>query len=164
MSDVRWLSEGRTLPRSTAAAEGEADIDHYIKEGLSPTEIMVQHPELKEQVEERYAEGKYHAATHSEYFRQLAAKNLAEAWEKFGGPTLAARGKADFKLFEARRITPLSPGSSIEPTPATGCSSRSTGSITGSIVPHHRTIVSRISGSPTASTTRFSSMLCEIGR
>ena len=74
----------------------EADIDHYIKEGLSPTEIVVQHPELKEQVEERYAEGKYHAATHYEYFRQLAAKNLAEAWEKFGGPTLAAWGKADF--------------------------------------------------------------------
>ncbi len=74
----------------------EADIDHYINEGLSPSEIVVQHPKLKEQVEERYAEGKYHAATHYEYFRQLAAKNLAEAWEKFGGMTLAAWGKADF--------------------------------------------------------------------
>jgi hypothetical protein len=51
---------------------------------------------LKEQVDERYAEGKYHATTHYEYFRQLATKNLAEAWQKFGGRTLAAWGKADF--------------------------------------------------------------------
>jgi dienelactone hydrolase len=68
----------------------EADIDHYIKEGLSPSEIAVKHPVLKEQVDERYTERKYHAATHYEYFRQLTAKNLAEAWQKFGGRTLAA--------------------------------------------------------------------------
>jgi uncharacterized protein len=74
----------------------EANIDHYINEGLSPSEIVVKHPELKEQVDERYAEGKYHATTHYEYFRQLATKNLAEAWQKYGGRTLAACGKADF--------------------------------------------------------------------
>lgn len=74
----------------------DADIEHYIKEGLSPSEIVAKYPDLKGRVEEHYAEGKYHAATHYEYFRQLAAKNLAEAWGKFGGRALAVWGKADF--------------------------------------------------------------------
>jgi pimeloyl-ACP methyl ester carboxylesterase len=78
------------------ALRKEADIDHYIKEGLSPSEIALKYPDLKGQIADRYAEGKYHAGTHYEYFRQLAAKNLAEAWGKFGGRTMAAWGKADF--------------------------------------------------------------------
>ena len=140
----------------------EANIDHYINEGLSPSEIVAKHPELKEQVDERYAEGKYHATTHYEYFRQLATKNLAEAWQKFGGRTLAAWGKADFISAEedhaliARIINQRAQG--------TGCSSHSTESITGSITPYRRKIVSRTSGSPTASTTRFSLTPCKIGR
>jgi uncharacterized protein len=70
--------------------------EHYIKEGLSPTDIAEKHPELKKFVEENYTEGKYYFGTHYTYFRQLAGLNLAEAWQKFGGRVLAIWGKADF--------------------------------------------------------------------
>jgi pimeloyl-ACP methyl ester carboxylesterase len=71
-------------------------IDHFLMEGLSPSEIAARHPELKGRIDDWYADGKHHAATHYAYFRQLAGQNLAEAWEKFGGHALAVWGKADF--------------------------------------------------------------------
>ncbi len=70
--------------------------EHYIKEGLSPTEIAAQHPELKKFVDENYTEGKYYLGTHYTYFRQLAGLNLAEAWQRFGGRVLSAWGESDF--------------------------------------------------------------------
>jgi pimeloyl-ACP methyl ester carboxylesterase len=74
----------------------DAAIDQFLMQGLAPSEIAAGHPDLKARVAEWYANGTYHADTHFEYFRQLARKNLAEAWESFGGHALAAWGKSDF--------------------------------------------------------------------
>ena len=87
---------GADFPEIDRTMRADAAIEQSLIAGLSPAEIAARHPELKEQIEGRYTEGKYYFGTHYVYFRQLAGKNLAEAWERFGGPTLAAWGKADF--------------------------------------------------------------------
>jgi pimeloyl-ACP methyl ester carboxylesterase len=74
----------------------DAAIDHYLAEGLSPSAIAMGHPELKDRVADWYSDGTHHADTHHEYFRQLARKNLAEAWERYGGHALTVWGKSDF--------------------------------------------------------------------
>jgi uncharacterized protein len=97
----------------------DAAIDHYLSQGLSPTEIAAAHPELKTRLDDWYIEGKYLLGTHYSFFRQLAAKNLAEAWEKFGGHTLAVWGKSDFLSGEedhaliARIINRAHPGRGV---------------------------------------------------
>jgi pimeloyl-ACP methyl ester carboxylesterase len=74
----------------------DAAIEQCLIAGLSPSEIVARDPGLKERIEDRYTEGNYYFGTHYVYFRQLAGKNLAEAWEKFGGHALAAWGKSDY--------------------------------------------------------------------
>jgi pimeloyl-ACP methyl ester carboxylesterase len=76
--------------------EEEAIEHHLYAEGKTPEEIAAAHPELRGRLDESLAEGKYYAGRHYAFFRQLAGKNLAEAWEKFDGHALAVWGKSDF--------------------------------------------------------------------
>jgi pimeloyl-ACP methyl ester carboxylesterase len=87
---------GSSFAEIDRAIRKDEEIDHYLSQGLSPTEIAAAHPELKGRLDDWYVDGKYLAGTHYAYFRQLAATNLADAWEKFGGHTLAVWGKSDF--------------------------------------------------------------------
>jgi pimeloyl-ACP methyl ester carboxylesterase len=97
----------------------DAAIDLHIMDGLSPGEIAARYSELKERTDALYTDGKYYVGTHYAFFRQLGGKNLAAAWEKFGGETLVAWGKSDFVSSEqdhaliARIINRVHPGRGV---------------------------------------------------
>lgn len=75
----------------------QADVEHYVyRDDLTPEQVVEKYPELEPWVEQGFQEGKYYAGCHYTFFRQLADKNLAAAWEKFPGSVLAIWGKADF--------------------------------------------------------------------
>ncbi len=69
--------------------------------GRPPEEVAKAHPGLADRIGEMIAEGRYYAGRHHAFFRQLAAKNMAAAWEAFGGHALAIWGKGDFVSAEA---------------------------------------------------------------
>lgn len=79
------------------ALRNEAAVNHYVyRDGLTPEQVVKKYPELEPWVEQAFQDGKYYAGCHYLFFRQLAEKNLAAAWEKFPGNVLAVWGKADF--------------------------------------------------------------------
>jgi pimeloyl-ACP methyl ester carboxylesterase len=70
-------------------------------EGISPQEIASAHPGLRDRIGELFTDGRYYGGRHVVFFRQLAARNLPAAWEKFGGDALALWGKSEFVSTEA---------------------------------------------------------------
>jgi hypothetical protein len=88
---------GRTDAEIDETLRVQSDIEHYVyHQGLSPAEVGAKHPELKAVVDGTFQEGEYYSGCHYTFFRQLANKNVAAAWEKFPGRVLAAWGKSDF--------------------------------------------------------------------
>lgn len=85
-----------------AAMRQEAAINQAIyADGRTPEDLAAARPDLAPRVNGMFAEGKYYAGRHYVFFRQLAATNLADAWERFDGHALAVWGKSDFVSAEA---------------------------------------------------------------
>jgi pimeloyl-ACP methyl ester carboxylesterase len=64
--------------------------------GRSAEQVAAQHPELKDRLFAVWDDGKTFAGRNLAFFRQLAAKNLPEAWSRFNGHALAIWGAADY--------------------------------------------------------------------
>jgi dienelactone hydrolase len=98
--------------QQTLAGDDPATIDRQLRrdaailhlvnvDGLSFREVAEKYPDLKGRVEETTEGGQYYGGRNVEFFRQLAAMNLPEAWAKFPGHALAAWGQADFVSSES---------------------------------------------------------------
>jgi uncharacterized protein len=83
------------------AKEGAAADTYLDHEGLTPAEMVDRHPEMKAWADSNLTEGKYYSGLHYTFVRQLAGKNLAEAWRRFPGHALAFWGRGDFLSGEA---------------------------------------------------------------
>ncbi|MFO0950297.1 MAG: PDZ domain-containing protein [Isosphaeraceae bacterium] len=70
-------------------------------EGKNPDDVAKANPALADRVREMFQAGRYYSGRNHGFFRQLSAKNMPAAWEKFGGHALAIWGKADFVSTEA---------------------------------------------------------------
>ncbi|MDX2035332.1 MAG: alpha/beta fold hydrolase [Isosphaeraceae bacterium] len=89
--------EGAPASEIDEALRQDAAIYHMVDfGGKSPAEVASAHPELADRIAALYDDGKYYSGRHFVFFRQLSKRNLAEAWEKFGGHALAVWGEADF--------------------------------------------------------------------
>jgi pimeloyl-ACP methyl ester carboxylesterase len=84
-----------------------AEIDRYVRteaallaylysEKLAPKVIAERYPNLRSHLAQTVTEDKYVFDRSLTFFRQLADKNLAEAWQNFGGNVLAIWGKGDY--------------------------------------------------------------------
>ena len=108
------------------AGESAAAIDEKVRQeaaasyllyaaGKSPAEIRKEHPELAAAMES-WEDDKYYSGLSVEFIRQLAAKNLGQAWASFDGHALAVWGKSDFVSAEfdhqlvARIVNDKTPG------------------------------------------------------
>jgi hypothetical protein len=89
------------------AGQDAAKVDLHIRQdaviqammlgqGLSAGQLVARHPELREHLYEVWADGETIAGRTLACFRQLAAKDQAEAWGRFDGHALAIRGEADY--------------------------------------------------------------------
>jgi uncharacterized protein len=65
-------------------------------EKMTADEVVAKHPELRERLFEVWADGRSIAGRNLDFFRQLASKDLAEAWGRFDGHALAIWGEADY--------------------------------------------------------------------
>jgi hypothetical protein len=65
-------------------------------ERMTAEEVVAKHPDLRERLFEVWTDGKSIAGRNLAFFRQLAAKNLAEAWGRFDGHALVVWGEADY--------------------------------------------------------------------
>jgi hypothetical protein len=75
----------------------EAALQHYlILEGQSPDEIAQRHPELQDRLADTIPDGRHFVDRDVAFFRQLAMKDLGEAWANCGARVLALWGRADF--------------------------------------------------------------------
>ena len=91
------LLAGRTDAEIDEALRDEAALEHYVyREGLTPEQTAAKYPELRPMIEGSFEGGTYYSGCHYTFFRQLANKNVAAAWEKYDGNVLAIWGKADF--------------------------------------------------------------------
>jgi pimeloyl-ACP methyl ester carboxylesterase len=63
---------------------------------MSAEEIVAKRPDLRGRLYEVWTDGRSLAGRNLEFFRQLASKNLAEAWSHFDGHALAIWGAADY--------------------------------------------------------------------
>ena len=63
---------------------------------VTADDVVAKHPELRERLFEVWTDGQSIGGRNLDFFRQLAAKNLAGAWVKFDGHALAIWGEADF--------------------------------------------------------------------
>ena len=84
-----------------------AEIDRYLRteaaflaylysEKLSPKIIAERYPNLREHLARTVTEDQYFFDRSLTFFRQLADKNLGEAWQAFDGHALAIWGKGDY--------------------------------------------------------------------
>jgi uncharacterized protein len=69
---------------------------HLCVEKMSPRQIAEKFPELKAHVDQVAPDGISYFGRHYTFFQQLAAKELGDAWSRFGGDALAMWGKCDF--------------------------------------------------------------------
>ena len=101
-----------TRRQMTLAGASASEIDEALRKdsainfevfvlGKSPADVAQDRPELGDRIGELIAGGRYYAGRHFIFFKQLAGKNMAAAWESFGGHALALWGKADFVSSEA---------------------------------------------------------------
>jgi pimeloyl-ACP methyl ester carboxylesterase len=75
----------------------EAALTTYLyAEKKSPKEIIEHYPQLRERIAQSITEDRYFFDRSLTFYRQLAEKNLAAAWESFSGHALAIWGKADY--------------------------------------------------------------------
>ena len=71
-------------------------------EGKSPGDVARRHPDLGGRIGELIAGGRYYAGRHFIFFKQLAGKNMAAAWERFGGHAAGALGQGRLRLLRGR--------------------------------------------------------------
>jgi pimeloyl-ACP methyl ester carboxylesterase len=75
----------------------EAALLNYLySEKLPPKTIAERYPALRDRLAQTVTDDRYFVDRSLTFFRQLADKNLGEAWEKYSGHVLAIWGKADF--------------------------------------------------------------------
>jgi hypothetical protein len=58
--------------------------------------MVERHPEMQAWVDSSLTGGRFYSGCTVEFFRQLAGKDLAEAWQRFPGSVLALWGAGDF--------------------------------------------------------------------
>jgi len=75
----------------------DADATYWLdREGLAPRAAIAQRPTLRAWADSSLTQDTYYSGLHYNFVRQLAAKNLGAAWERFPGKALALWGRADF--------------------------------------------------------------------
>jgi pimeloyl-ACP methyl ester carboxylesterase len=67
-----------------------------LSEGQTADDVVAKHPELRERLYASWTDGQSLGGRNLAFFRQLASKNLPEAWGRFNGYALAIWGEADF--------------------------------------------------------------------
>ena len=157
-----YLLENTRRQMALAGASG-AEIDEALRKdsainfevfvmGKSPGDVAKAQPELGDRIGEVIAGGRYYAGRDFIFFKQLAGKNMAAAWENSAG--MRWRFGARPTSYPPRSTTPSSLRSSTSLNPGTAPSWRWTGSITGSTGPTPRRTVSRTRESWASSTRR----------
>jgi hypothetical protein len=103
---VEYVLEN-TRRQEELAGEDPAAIDlHLRQEALIQTlmllanqsadEVVAKHPDLRARLFETWTDGTSLGGRNRAFFRQLASKNLADAWSRFDGHALAVWGEADY--------------------------------------------------------------------
>jgi pimeloyl-ACP methyl ester carboxylesterase len=103
---IEYMLEN-TRRQMELAGAAPAEIDRYLRteaamlaylysEKLSPKIIAERYPQLRERLTQTVAQDRYVFDRSLSFFQQLADKNLAEAWQTFGGHVLAIWGKGDY--------------------------------------------------------------------
>jgi pimeloyl-ACP methyl ester carboxylesterase len=96
-----------TRRQEDLAGEDPATVDLHLRQEaaiqslllldkMTADEVVAKHPELRDRLFGVWTDGRSLGGRNLDFFRQLAAKNLAEAWGKFDGHALAIWGEADF--------------------------------------------------------------------
>src|SRR5262249_40470487 len=96
-----------TRRQEDLAGEDPATVDLHLRQEaaiqslllldkMTADEVVAKHPELRDRLFGVWTDGRSLGGRNLDFFRQLAAKNLAEAWGKFDGRALAIWGEADF--------------------------------------------------------------------
>ena len=99
MANVRRQAElgGEAASKIDEDLKKDAALNYFLYvEGKSPRAVAESHPELAGRLNAFFADGEHFVGRSHRFFRQLAAKNLPAAWEKFDGDVLAVWGKSDF--------------------------------------------------------------------
>lgn len=75
----------------------DAAIHHYVYyEKLTPEQVAAAHPELRDRLRELYPEGDTFVGRTNDFFRQLADRDLGDAWDAYPRHVLAVWGVSDF--------------------------------------------------------------------
>jgi pimeloyl-ACP methyl ester carboxylesterase len=78
------------------AKDDAALMTRLFVDNLEPRQVAEKFPELRERLGQLFPDGATLGGRSTAFFRQLAGKNLGEAWESFGGHALAIWGRADY--------------------------------------------------------------------
>ena len=78
------------------AKDDAALMTRLFVDNLEPKQVAEQFPELRGRVGQLFPDGLTLGDRSTTFFRQLAGKNLGEAWEAFEGHALAIWGRADY--------------------------------------------------------------------
>src|SRR5262249_18344891 len=88
---------GQSAAAIDSALKVEARVCQYLwSEGLSPTDMARQHPELAAWAYSNLTNATYFSGCHYRFFQQLAGRNLAASWERYPGSVLSIYGRSDF--------------------------------------------------------------------
>lgn len=93
--------------QSELAGESPATVDEALRKDAAlsyllfltdktPKEVANEHPELAERIAEFFADGEHYVGRSHRFFKQLARKNMPDAWEGFDGHVLSVWGRSDF--------------------------------------------------------------------
>jgi DNA-binding beta-propeller fold protein YncE len=88
---------GAPLPAVEAMVRDQATLSHYlVLEGLDADAVRQRRPDLANALAQHYPDGRTFSGLAFPFWRQLAARRLAEAWAAVDAPVLAMHGESDF--------------------------------------------------------------------
>jgi pimeloyl-ACP methyl ester carboxylesterase len=88
---------GAPLPAVEAMVRDQATLSHYlVLEGLDADAVRQRRPDLAGALVQHYPDGRTFSGLAFPFWRQLAARRLAEAWAAVDAPVLAMHGESDF--------------------------------------------------------------------
>ena len=87
------------MPYSAIDRQAKVDaalMTRLFVDNLEPKQVAEKFPELRDRVNQLFPDGVIFGDRNAEFYRQLAGKNLGEAWEAFDGHALALWARADY--------------------------------------------------------------------
>jgi uncharacterized protein len=97
--NFRRQAELSGMPYSAIDRQAKVDaalMTRLFVDNLDPREVAEKFTELRDRVGQLFPDGETLGGRSAAFYRQLAGKNLGEAWETFGGHALAIWGRADY--------------------------------------------------------------------